>query len=164
MGIHSCIQPPSGHSGTVARQVRPSRKRSAFTLVEVVVSLMVLGLSVGGILAVYVQCAVRSDWSAQALSAQMMALSGMEQCRAAKYDPRGSPATDELVNTNFPSRVDVLDVGGSSSILAYGTNTTTISTVSTNSLVKLVRVDCVWSFPSRGLFTNSVVTYRAPNQ
>ncbi len=126
--------------------------------------MLVLGLSVGGMLAVYVQAAVRSDWSAHFYSAQMMALSGVEQCRGAKYDPRGSPATDELVSSNFPSRVDVLDVGGSSSILAYGTNTTTISTVSTHSLLTMIQVDCVWAYPRRGLFTNTVVTYRAPNQ
>ena len=140
------------------------RNSSAFTLIEVVVSMLILGLSVSGMLAVYVRSAVQSDWSAESLSAQMMAMSGMEQCRAAKYDPRGAPPTDDLVSTNFPSRVDVLDVGGNSAILVYGTNTTTITTVSSNAMTKMIRVDCVWSFPRRGLFTNSVMTYRGPDQ
>src|SRR4051812_36024374 len=109
---------------------RRRRSDCGFTLVEIVVSLLILGLSVGGMLAVYVQAAVRSDWSAHAYSAQLMAVSGVEQCRGAKYDPRGSPPTDELVSSNFPSRVDILDVGGSTNVLAYGTNTTTISIVS----------------------------------
>jgi len=149
----------------IASQVRRAeRNRSAFTLAEVVVSLLILGLSIGGMLAVYVQCAIRSDWSAHSYSAQVMALSGVEQCRGAKYDPRGSPPTDELVSSNFPSRVDVLDVGGNSTILAYGTNSTTITTVSTNSLLKMIQVDCVWSYPRRGLFTNRLVTFRGPNQ
>jgi Tfp pilus assembly protein PilV len=138
--------------------------RSAFSLVEVVVSVFIIGLGLSGILSVYVQSAFRSDWSAQSFSAQMMAMSGLEQCRAAKFDPRGSPSTDQLVSSNFPPRVDILDIGGSSSIVTYGTNTTTISTISTNPLVKMVRVDCVWSYPRRGRFTNSVMTYRAPNQ
>jgi len=138
--------------------------QKAFTLIEVVISMLIVLISLGGIISVYTQAAVSSDWSAHSLSAQMMALYGLEQCRGAKYDPRGSPPTDELVSTNFPTSVDILDLGTSSGLKAYGTNTTTITTVSTNPAVKLIRVDCVWSYPRKGIFTNSVFTYRAPNQ
>ena len=100
---------------------------------------------------------------AQSLAAQMMALSGLEQCRAAKFDPRGS-SVDQLVSSNFPPRVDILDVGTTASILTYGTNTTTIRTISNDPLIKMIRVDCTWYYPRRGRFTNSVFTYRAPNQ
>src|SRR3954463_15891619 len=91
-------------------RVRLSR---AFTLVEVVVSVFFITLGLAGILSVSLQSAVRANWSAQSLSAQMMALSGLERCRAAKFDPRGSPATDNLVASNFPPTVDILDVGSS---------------------------------------------------
>jgi hypothetical protein len=94
----------------------------------------------------------------------MMALSGLDQCRAAKFDPRGSPAPDQLVSSNFPSRVDILDVGTATGVVTYGTNRTTILTISTNPPLKMVRVDCTWTFPRRGQFTNSVFTYRAPSQ
>jgi hypothetical protein len=94
----------------------------------------------------------------------MMALSGLEQCRAAKYDPHGSPPTDALVSSNFPSRVDILDPGTVDGTASYGTNTTTILTISTNPALKLVRVNCTWTYPGRGVFTNSVSTYRAANQ
>lgn len=140
---------------------------SAFTLMEVVMSLAILGLSLGGILTLYVRSAQHVDWSGYSLSAQMMALGGLEQCRAAKYDPHGSPPTDALVSANFPPRVDVLDPGatnGTTSCASYGTNTTTILTISTNPALKLVRVDCTWTYPGRGVFTNSVSTYRAANQ
>lgn len=137
---------------------------SAFTLMEVVISLAILGISLSGILTLYVRSAQRADWSGYSVSAQMMALSGLEQCRAAKYDPHGSPPTDALVSTNFPSRVDVLDPGIVNGITSYGTNTTTILTLSTNPALKLVRVDCTWTYPRRGVFTNSVFTYRAANQ
>jgi prepilin-type N-terminal cleavage/methylation domain-containing protein len=137
---------------------------SAFTLVEVVVSLAILGISLGGILTLYIRSAQRADWSGYSVSAQMMALSGLEQCRAAKYDPHGSPPTDALVSTNFPSRVDILDPGVANGIASYGTNTTTILMISTNPALKLVRVDCAWTYPGRGVFTNSVLTYRAANQ
>jgi Tfp pilus assembly protein PilV len=138
--------------------------KSAFTLMEVVISLGILGLSLGGILTLYMRSAQRADWSGYSVSAQIMALSGLEQCRAAKYDPYGSPPTDALVSTNFPSRVDVLDPGTANGTTSYGTNTTTILTISTNPALKLVRVDCTWTYPGRGVFTNSVFTYRAANQ
>ena len=136
----------------------------AFTLAEVVISLAILGISLGGILTLYVRSAQRADWSGYSVSAQMMALGGLEQCRAAKYDPHGSPPTDALVSSNFPSRVDILDPGTVNCITSYGTNTTTILTISTNPALKLVRVNCTWTYPGRGVFTNSVCTYRAANQ
>lgn len=137
---------------------------SAFTLMEVVISLAIIGMSLGGILTLYVRAAQRADWSGYSVSAQMMALSGLEQCRAAKYDPHGSPPIDALVSSNFPSRVDILDPGSVNGVVSYATNTTTILLVSSNPELKLVRVDCTWTYPGRGIFTNSVSTYRAPNQ
>jgi Tfp pilus assembly protein PilV len=139
-------------------------QRAAFTLVEVVISIFVVGVSLGGILGLYIQSAVRSEWSAHSVAAEMMALSRLDQCRAAKFDPRGSPPVDQLVSTNFPVKVDVLDVGTSAGFVTYATNRTTIWTISSNPPLKMVRVDCVWTFPRRGRFTNSVFTYRAPSQ
>src|SRR5438445_8171464 len=140
------------------RRLPARRGQQGFTLAEVLISFLVVGVSLGGLMGVYLQSALRSDWSATALSAQMMAVTGLEQCRAAKYDPRGSPPVDELVSTNFPVKVDILDLGTSNGVLTYGTNTTTISIVSTNPLIKMIRVDCVWKHSRRGRFTNSVMT------
>jgi len=139
-------------------------RRAGFTLVEVVISILVVGVSLGGILGLYMQSAVRSEWSAHSVAAEMMALSGLDQCRAAKFDPRGAPPTDQLVSSNFPARVDILDVGTSTGNVTYGTNRTTIRTISTDPPLKMVRVDCIWTYPRRGRFTNSVFTYRAPSQ
>jgi type II secretory pathway pseudopilin PulG len=152
-----------GTTQPVERQGRAIVSAGAFTLVEVVVSVALISVLVSGMLGAYVQSAVRADWAACSLSAEMMAISGMEQCRAAKYDPRGAPPTDNLMSTNFISRFAILDTGSSSTV-TYGTNFTSVSTVDTNSMVKMLRVDCVWSYPRRGLFTNTVVTYRGPNQ
>src|ERR1051326_363001 len=135
---------------------------AGITIIEVVVSVVIVALSIGGIMSVYTQSAVNAEWSAHSLAAQMMALSGLEQARAAKYDPMGG--TDELIAGNFPVRVDKLDTGTSLGVCTYATNTTTISTISTNPAVKMIRVDCTWPFPRKGLFTNSVYTYRATNQ
>jgi len=46
----------------------------------------------------------------------------------------------------------------------YATNFTTITSVSANPPLKLIRVDCVWSFMKHGIFTNTLVSYRAPDQ
>jgi prepilin-type N-terminal cleavage/methylation domain-containing protein len=135
-----------------------------FTLAEVLISLLIVGISLGGILTIYIQTAIKSDWSAHSVSAQLTALSGVEQCRAAKYDPRGTPATDQLVSSNFPPKIYVLDVGTSVGTITYSTNTTTISTISANPPLKMVQVDCTWYYRRKGLFTNTVVTYRAANQ
>ena len=45
-----------------------------------------------------------------------------------------------------------------------GTNFTTISDVAGLQPLKLIRVDCVWPFLRHGVFTNTMVTYRAPDQ
>jgi prepilin-type N-terminal cleavage/methylation domain-containing protein len=146
-------------------KLQSNTKQRAFTLIEVVVSLMIVVLSMGGIVGMYVQAAVRTEYSAHMLAAQLMALGGLEQVRGAKFDPRGAPPVDELVATNFPQRVDVLDIGYSTPVQTKATNTYTISTVSTNPIVKLVRVDCTWAFPGRaGVITNTLYTYRAPSQ
>jgi prepilin-type N-terminal cleavage/methylation domain-containing protein len=155
----------------IARAVLACRKtqnslsnQDGFTLVEVMVALLILGVALSGILGVYVQCAIRTDWSATSVAAQFEAQSGLEQCRAAKFDPAGNPPIDELVGTNFPNQVHVLDIGTGSGTSIYGTNTITIQTLSTNPPLKLLRVDCTWSSRRGVLFTNSAITYRAADQ
>lgn len=147
--------------------IRPaaSRKTKAFTLVEVVVSIMVVGIMLGGLVSLYTQSAVRADWSACSLAGQMMALRGLEQTRAARWDPRAASPVDELVSTNFPSVVDVLDLGPGGGAIIYATNVTTIQTLSTTPPLKAVRVECTWYFPWRkAVYTNSIFTYRSADQ
>jgi prepilin-type N-terminal cleavage/methylation domain-containing protein len=139
--------------------------QQAFTLIEVVMALLIFGISLAGILSVYVQCANRLDWSSTSVDAQLKAQSGLEQCRGAKYDPAGNPATDNLVSSNFPNRVYLLDqASDSGGVSIYGTNMTTIALLSTNPLLKLVRVDCIWASRKGVLYTNTAITYRAPDQ
>lgn len=139
--------------------------RRAFTLVEVVVSIMIVGIMLGGLVSLYTQSAVRADWSAYSLAGQMMALRGLEQTRAARWDPQAASPVDELVATNFPTVVDVLDLGPSGAGVGYATNVTTIQTLSTTPPLKAIRVECTWYFPWRkAVFTNTIFTYRAPDQ
>jgi hypothetical protein len=71
---------------------------------------------------------------------------------------------DELIQPNFPERVEVLDVPLHGGRMSLATNTTTISTIRTNPPLRVIQVDCVWAYHDGRLFTNTVVTYRAPDQ
>src|ERR1039457_4634841 len=93
-------------SGRAARQ---PKQTAGFTLAEVVVAIAVAMLSFGGVIFGYVLTADRAQWSAYSLAAQSLALQGVEQARAAKWDPKAWPAVDELGVTNY-TEVDMLDV------------------------------------------------------
>ena len=141
-----------------------SKNAAAVTLVETVIALAIAAMVVGGLITGFVQSARQAESTAYILAAQSQVSEGLEQVRAAKWDPTASPAVDQVVSSNFPPFVQLLDVPGSSSRPIYGTNLTTISVVSTNPWLKMIRVDCVWRFLNGSLYTNSMFTYRAPDQ
>ena len=138
--------------------------RSGFNLIELVVSTGIASVVIGGCVYGYILSAQRAEWSAFSLAANSLAMQRIEQARAAKWDPMGFPAVDELVPTNFPVRVDILDIPISGTNNTYATSVTTIATISVNPPLKMVRVDCSWQFVNRGSYTNSIVTYRAADQ
>jgi prepilin-type N-terminal cleavage/methylation domain-containing protein len=137
-----------------------------FTLAEVVVAIAIATLSFGGVISGYVVTADRAQWSAYSLAAQSLALQGVEQARAAKWDPKAWPAVDELGVTNY-TEVDMLDVPVSGQAV-QATNYLSITVVSQDPPLRQLRADCVWSLPngrrSRGPFTNTVITYRTADQ
>ena len=143
---------------------RRPKDREAFTLTEVVFSLAIIGLTAGGIINGYIQSARLTDWQAHSLAAHSLAMQRVEQCRAAKWDTRSFPVVDELVSSNFPSVIEQMDLPTISTNVSYATIFTTISTVTTNPPLRMIQADCVWRFPGRGWFTNTMVTYRAPDQ
>ncbi|MGZ8900375.1 MAG: type IV pilus modification PilV family protein [Limisphaerales bacterium] len=136
----------------------------AFTLIEVVVSTAIAAMVISGSIYGYTLSAQRAQWSSYSLAANSLAIQCMEQARAAKWDPMAFPPVDELVATNFPLRVEVLDIPTSGSNLAYATNVTSIATVSASPPLKQIRVECTWSFVNGKVFTNTMVTYRAADQ
>jgi prepilin-type N-terminal cleavage/methylation domain-containing protein len=136
----------------------------AFSLVEVVLSIAIGGILISGMIAGYMQAAVRAEWSAYSLAAQSLAIMRLEQTRAAKWDRLASPPVDQLSSNHLAQTVEVLDIPVTGTNIAYATNFTTVTTISTSPPLKMVRVDCAWSFGSRGVFTNTVFTYRAPDQ
>jgi prepilin-type N-terminal cleavage/methylation domain-containing protein len=164
----------------------PTRDRThqcAFTLVEVVVSLAIAGVVFGGIILGYVQSGKRAEWTGYSLAAQALSIRQIEQARAAKWDTQSSPPVDQVTNFNF---IGWTNVGGVWSGYTYtildipyknltnavmATNYVSISTVqvTNNVFVHMIQVDTVWPFYKKSatnmtLFTNTTVTYRAPNQ
>ena len=147
--------------------IRPSsnlQTSAGFSLTEMIVSMAVAGIMVGGMVNGFMQSAQRAEWSSYSLAAQNQALRGLEQVRAAKWDLYAYPSVDQVVSTNFPGYWDILDIPSAGGNISYATNAFTITTISTDPPLKLVRVDCVWRFMNRGLYTNSAFTYRAPDQ
>jgi len=134
------------------------------TLVEVVLSLGIGAMVFGGVLLGYVQSAKRAEWSAYHLAAQASASQRLESARAAKWDTQSAPPMDMLVSSNFPPTVEILDVPQSGTNVTYTTNFVVITDVTVNPPLKMIRVESIWAFRSRGLFTNTTATYRAPDQ
>lgn len=146
------------------KRCKPRRGQLGITLVEVVISLAISAISIGAIVSGYVFSAKRAEWSAYSLAANSLAMQRLEQCRAAKFDVLTTPITDELTAANFPVISEILDIPRNGENVAYATNFTTITTISANPPLKMIRVDCVWPFKNNGMFTNTLVTYRAADQ
>jgi type II secretory pathway pseudopilin PulG len=145
----------------------PSNRASlstGLTILEVVVSLAIAAITIASVVSGYLFSARQMEQAACSTAAEFMARHRTEQTRSAKWDPLANPPVDEVVSSNFPVLVSILDVPVSGNNPAYGTNTTTITTVSDDPPLKLIRVDCVWSLGSRGPVTNTINVYRAPDQ
>lgn len=136
----------------------------AFTLVEALMAMVILGIMVTGVVSGFIQTHRTAEWSSASLAAQSLAMQPIEQARAAKWDPYKSRPVDQLVASNFPTTNWVLDVPISGTNIVYATNRVTITQVSTDPPLKEIKVECTWSFFNRGMFTNIVLTYRAPDQ
>jgi hypothetical protein len=133
------------------------------TLVEVVVALSITGLAVLGIIGGYHYCTQSSQKAALSLAANARAIERLEETHSAKWDTSTSPTVDELMVTNFPTKVVTLDLSGSGTVATPATLHTQVGVISADPPLKRVRVDCVWQFHGETI-TNSVQTFRAPDQ
>lgn len=140
-----------------------NRRTVAFTLAEVLIAMSISVLIMGSIIYGYLGTATRVEWNAYSLAAQSLALQRIEQARSCKWDPEASPPIDQLVASNFPPEVNILDIPVSGTNIVYATNFTTITEISSDPPTKCVVVQCVWNFKGRRNYTNTVVTYRAPD-
>lgn len=154
----------SEHRGTVG-----------FGLIEVLISFAIFGLIVSGLIYGYVQVNRMAEWSSMSLAAQSYASEGLEQARSAQWvsemvttnwgpgteDELGFPASIGYTNYYQTNTMDVPTTGAPIPV----TNFIFITNISTTPLLRMIRSDCVWTFPLDGkLCTNTVITYRAPDQ
>jgi hypothetical protein len=136
------------------------------TLAEVVVALGLAGLTVLSLVGGYIHSTVGADKARLSLAANTRALERLEDTHGAIWNVSGWPVVDQLVATNFPNKVVILDRSGQGAGITYGTNYTTITQVSLAPQLRRVRVDCVWQFQAgqfSALFTNTVETLRGPD-
>jgi prepilin-type N-terminal cleavage/methylation domain-containing protein len=148
---------------------RPRQSCRGFTLPEVVIAMAITTLVFSGVILGLTTGSYRVEWAAYNLAAQNLAQQGVEQARAANWDPLAPTPIDNCTQTNFPPTTNIMDVLiSNTNNIIYGTNTFTITNVYTNNYpLKLIRVDCTWPWVRNGgslVFTSTVATYRAPNQ
>ncbi len=143
-------------------------------------SLMVFTLVSSGIIYGYVQCNRMAQWSAISLAAQSFASQGVEQARAANWNPGGYPMTsnfsgafDELAaptsyveaGSNYILDVPIKGIPSSTNSAFYVTNYISITTVSSDPQLRQIRADAVWCFYLTGrVYTNTAILLRAPDQ
>ena len=143
------------------------RRTSAFTLAEVLISIVIAGAAVTGIVGGYHLVIQRAEWSSASSAAQLQAMRRLELVRAARWDP-ACPSyptnANELVMENFPEVEWPLDVPQTGTTLLMATNRVTIIDISTNPPLRMIQAECIWSLPSRGTYTNTIISYRAPDQ
>lgn len=142
----------------------PKHRQQGLTLTEVVISLGLGGLMFGGVLTGYLQSATQAEWSAYNLAGHSLAMQRLEAVRASKWDTQAAPPVDLLVGANFPESEEVLDVPLAGTNRVFATSRVTISTISANPPIKLIRVETAWPFRNQQFYTNTVATYRAPDQ
>jgi prepilin-type N-terminal cleavage/methylation domain-containing protein len=138
---------------------------AGFTLIEVLIAFVIFGIVSSGVIYGYVQANRMAEWSSMSLAAQSLAAQGMEQARAAKWDTQVWPQTngDFLGQTQY-FQVDTNDVPTTGAPLLI-TNYLSITNISASPPLRQIRSDVVWTFPLTGrVFTNTVITLRAPDQ
>ncbi len=101
-----------------------------FTLTEVVIAMAVLAIVIQGVIYGYIDSSRRAEWNGHSLAAQSLASQGVEQARAAKWDPQAWPVVDELPPTKFVE-VATLDLPLAGQA-GYAKNFVSITTVSLN--------------------------------
>jgi prepilin-type N-terminal cleavage/methylation domain-containing protein len=162
------------------------RKKGAFTLVEVVISMAIVALVFAGIINAYIQTGLRLEWTGYSLAAQSLALETIEQARSTLWDPTQYPPVNEITNLNLMGTAGSINTAGAT-WTGYSTNTLDIpvpnggtnvlatnyvsvqmSYVSTyaNVQMEIVTVQTVWPFIRYGnnvYFTNTIATIITPD-
>jgi prepilin-type N-terminal cleavage/methylation domain-containing protein len=165
-------------AGRVRSRIADVRGQAAFTLVEVMVSLIILAMVIAGVCYGYSEMNRITVWDSMSQAAQAMAVQGMESARAAKWNPwvastNTGPAPgssqDELPATNgmpalMQTNVLSIPLNGTNTSLA-ATNYIYVTQYAGEPPIRQIWSQCVWTFPFTGqVFTNNIITLRGPDQ
>ena len=142
-------------------------RTAAFTLVEVVISTVIIMLVFGAIIGGSIQTSYRAEWTGYSLAAQAAAVQQLELAKCAVWDPLQTPVKDEIIALPTITTV-LLDLPVTGTNTVYATNYTTITLLSISGGYSnyLVKVDTVWPFRWKNqvaYFTNTVADYYAPD-
>lgn len=146
------------------------RNQQGLTLIEVMVSFFLFALVISGLIFGYVQSNRMATWSSWSLAAQSVASQGAERARAAQWNELGTEDEWPPVTNSVGAVIATMDTNCSLDVpstgqLIYVTNYIYVSTYFKTPPLRQIRSDCVWTFALTGqLYTNSVVTLRAPDQ
>ncbi|MGA9777943.1 MAG: prepilin-type N-terminal cleavage/methylation domain-containing protein [Verrucomicrobiia bacterium] len=146
-------------------QIYKRRASTAFTLVEVTMSIAILALVMSGMIYGYVLTNHRAEWSSMSLDAQSFVAEAVEQARAAQWAISGGTATNQLqllpVSYIRTNTMLISSTGQLTNVLT----TVSITNLSINPPLYQFRAQCVWYFPGKtNRFTNSFITWRAPDR
>jgi prepilin-type N-terminal cleavage/methylation domain-containing protein len=138
---------------------------TAFTLVEVVVSIAILALVMAGMINGYVQTNYRAEWSSMSLDAQSFATEAIEQVRAAQWSLNGGTVTNQLQQLPAKFYWTNTMLIPSTGRLTNVVTTISVTNISINPALYQFSASCVWYFPGKtSSFTNTVITCRAPDR
>lgn len=153
------------HTQTAVR-----KPADAFTLMEVVISVLILTMVMAGLIYGYAQINRSVEWNSLALVGQSYASDYAEQARGAQWNSQQYPAAagpgpgDQLYAPTNYIRVDTnYSATGQWQVITSAVSVVSLTTNNIN--LRQIRVDSWWRFPLTGtLFTNTVITQRAPDQ
>jgi type II secretory pathway pseudopilin PulG len=150
---------------------------NAFTLIEILISFVILSLVMSGLMYGYVQANRMAEWSAMSLAAQSYASQGAEQLRAADWRPRDGDVTNHGPNTAWEiwpgfttNTVGIMDIPikgnpATNDFAFFVTNFVWVTEPSTNPPLLQIRSAAYWRFPFTGQqYSNVVILQRAPDQ
>jgi prepilin-type N-terminal cleavage/methylation domain-containing protein len=146
-------------------QICKRRANAAFTLVEVMMSIVILALVMSGMIYGYVLTNHRAEWSSMSLDAQSFAAEAIEQARAAQWAVNGGMATNQLqlLPTSY-IRTNAMLIAATGKLTNVLT-TVSITNLSINPPLYQFSAQCIWYFPGKtNRFTNSFITWRAPDR
>jgi hypothetical protein len=139
---------------------------AAFTLVEVVISTLIIMVVFGAIISGYIHTAYRAEWAGYSLAAQAAGVQQLESAKCAVWDLRQIPVQDEIKKLP-PVTLTLLDLPVSGTNMVYATNYTTVTLIKNGVYSNyFVLVNTVWPFRWKDVttyYTNTVADYFAPD-